>query len=443
MPSPNYVAPLRLKPEAHLRNWAQHAERGFRATMLTGEARARADGADVEFAILDVIGVDWIDGAITAVMVERELKKFPQAKKIRVLLNSPGGVASEGIAIYNLLKRHPAEVEVEVIGEAASAASVIAMAGNRIIMRTGTWMMIHRGLSFAFGHSDELRNAADALDVITGGAVDIYAEKTGLDRDEVETLVEATTWLSAHKALELGFAHELGDGEAAPAPSADLENENEDIDVRIHVAVNQAPLRGLMSKPAPAMGRTQPPEKNMAGEDKDKGVLQLLGVNTAAEAVARQAVLGRIETLTGKSGDEAIGVLMAWKASHEQLPQLQAQQAELSKAAEAADLEKAIGDAKQAHKLAPGEEATLRQLVTSGELSTKAAKAMLATKVAIPQLAKSTPGASAIPDVVSDVSLKHEGKSYAELKPAQRAALKKSNPDLYEAMKKNHESAGA
>jgi ATP-dependent protease ClpP protease subunit len=444
MPAPNYVAPLRLRPEAHLRNWTKNAERGFRATMLSGEARLQAGGADVEFAIMDVIGLPWREGSITAVMVERELKKFPGAKKIKVLLNSPGGIASEGVAIFNLFKRHPAFVEVEILGEAASAASVVAMAGDRVIMRTGTWLMIHAGLSCACGHAADLRNAADMLDTITAAAVDIYVERTGLEPSEVAALVEATTWLGAGKALELGFADELGDGEAAPTPSADLEEgDEEDINVRIHVAVNEAPHRGLLAKTT-GPGRVTPgarEEQSMADNNQDKALLQLLGVGTAAEAVARQGMLGRIETITGKSGEEAIGVLMAWKGSHDQVATLQAKVAELTKATEAAELDKEIADAKAANKLTPAMEATLRSNVATGELTLKGAKAQLATMATNVAMANGSDGKPPAPSGGAG-ELKHNGKTYAELKPQQRADLKKANPELYEAMKKDHEAKG-
>ncbi len=205
-----YVAPRALNYEAHLLDWTKNAERRFEARMMSG-------GADLELAILDAIGVWWLEGSITAVMVKNALDRHPDAKRISVLINSPGGVASEGVAIYNLLERHPAEVSVEVIGEAASAASIVAMAGTKILMRPGSWMMVHPAQCITMGSKADHLKSAEYLDTITDGAIDIYMRRTKQAEKKVRQLVEAETWMTSDEALDLGFADALVQDDAAPA----------------------------------------------------------------------------------------------------------------------------------------------------------------------------------------------------------------------------------
>jgi ATP-dependent Clp protease protease subunit len=252
-----YVAPRTLSFDEHLRHWAQNAERRFEARALKGSAKMEAGGADVEFSIMDVIGIEWISGSITSQMVDEALRKHPNAQHIRVLLNSPGGYCSEGTAIYNLFARHPAKVEVEVVGEAASAASVIAMAGDRIIMRPGTWMMVHPAQVEAFGSAADMRKAAEYADTCTAGAVDIYVRRTGLGEKKVRELVDAETWMTAAQAVGLGFADEVVAGAEgrpdASEPGAD--DEPQQVDVNIHVTTNQRRLVAMQSLRGYGRGR--------------------------------------------------------------------------------------------------------------------------------------------------------------------------------------------
>lgn len=234
-----YVAPRAMNFEAHLRDWVQKAERRFEARMLAG-------GADLELAILDAIGIPWLEGSITAVMVQRALDRHRDAKRITVLINSPGGYCDEGVAIYNLLARHPAEVTVEVLGEVASAASVIAMAGNKIVMRPGTWMMVHPAACLTMGSAVEHRKSAEYLDTLTDGAIDIYTRRTKQIEKKVRELVEAETWMSAAEAKALGFADELVDDDA-PAPKdcgPNREDRGED-DESLDPVMQRAPVRPL------------------------------------------------------------------------------------------------------------------------------------------------------------------------------------------------------
>lgn len=133
---------------------------------------------------------------------------------IRIRLNSGGGDVFAGIEIYNYLKNHPSNVTVEITALAASAASIIAMAGDKVIMDTGSSMMIHQASTVAWGDKSELQKAMSALETIDGSLVDIYAERTGMDAAELETLLTGETWFTADEAVEKGFADEKSSKQA-------------------------------------------------------------------------------------------------------------------------------------------------------------------------------------------------------------------------------------
>ena len=165
---------------------------------------AEADGNVV--SIYDVIGEDlWTGDGITARRVAGALRSIGQ-KAVTVNVNSPGGDMFEGLAIYNLLREHPAQVTVRVMGLAASAASVIAMAGDRIEMGLGSMFMVHNSWGLVMGNQNDMREAADTFAEFDAAMADIYAARTGADRSEIEAMMNAETWLRAERAIETGFA---------------------------------------------------------------------------------------------------------------------------------------------------------------------------------------------------------------------------------------------
>lgn len=156
------------------------------------------------------VGEPW-DG-FTDKAIAKELGGYDGPLTVRI--NSPGGFAYDGIAIYNLLKKH--EPHVEIVGLAASAASVIAMAGKTIEIATGAEFMIHDAWGLVMGGSDDMRGYADHLDKLSGSIADVYAERTGADKSAIREMMVAETWMSADEARAAGFADELG-GESEPA----------------------------------------------------------------------------------------------------------------------------------------------------------------------------------------------------------------------------------
>ena len=123
-----------------------------------------------------------------------------------VWLNSPGGDCVAAAQIYNMLKEYPGNVTVKIDGIAASAASLIAMAGNEVLMSPVSMMMIHNPLTMAFGNADEMKKAAEMLDEVKDSIINAYELKTGLSRSKLSHLMDNETWMNAVKAVELGFA---------------------------------------------------------------------------------------------------------------------------------------------------------------------------------------------------------------------------------------------
>lgn len=169
---------------------------------------AAKSGDTLTLNIYGSIGENWNGDGITAQTVSDALKA--DSKSITVRVNSPGGSAFDGVAIYNLLKSASRPVAVIVDGMAASAASIIAMAGDTITMATGSVMMVHEGQAMAFGAADDMRKMADTLDTVTSSIADIYVARTGLKKSDVLDMQNAETWMTAEEAVEMGFATKIG-----------------------------------------------------------------------------------------------------------------------------------------------------------------------------------------------------------------------------------------
>ena len=165
-----------------------------------------------EILIYDDIGPEeW--GGVSAKMVKAQLDAMPEADEIVVRINSPGGDVFDGFAIYNLLKQHPAKVTVKVDGMAASAASVVAMAGDVIEMASNARMMIHNPWTMAIGDSANMRKTADLLDQIKESIVATYQGRVKMEAADIAEAMDAEWWFGAKAAIEHGFA----DAEAGTA----------------------------------------------------------------------------------------------------------------------------------------------------------------------------------------------------------------------------------
>ena len=128
---------------------------------------------------------------------------------ITVWINSPGGDCVAAAQIYNMLMDYKGDVTVKIDGIAASAASVIAMAGTKVLVSPVSMLMIHNPMTAAFGNSDEMQKAIEMLGSVKDSIINAYEIKTGLSRAKLSRLMDAETWMDANKAVELGFADEI------------------------------------------------------------------------------------------------------------------------------------------------------------------------------------------------------------------------------------------
>ena len=171
--------------------------------------RAAADSEERAISVYDVIGYDyWTGEGVTAKRVAAALRSMG-AGPVTVNVNSPGGDMFEGLAIYNLLREHKGEVTVKVLGLAASAASIIAMAGDTVQIARAGFLMIHNAWVMAVGNRNDLREYADTLEPFDRAMADIYAARTGQETKAMAKLMDAETWIGGSDAVEDGFADEL------------------------------------------------------------------------------------------------------------------------------------------------------------------------------------------------------------------------------------------
>lgn len=172
-------------------------------------AAAAESGEDRSISVYDVIGYDyWTGEGVTAKRIAGALRNMGKGP-VTVNVNSPGGDMFEGLAIYNLLREHDGEVTVKVLGLAASAASIIAMAGDTVQIARAGFLMIHNAWVVAMGNRNDLREYADTLEPFDRAMADIYAARTGEDRDAMAKLMDAESWIGGSDAIEQGFADEL------------------------------------------------------------------------------------------------------------------------------------------------------------------------------------------------------------------------------------------
>lgn len=183
---------------------------------------AAASDDDNTITMFDVIGEDWwTGGGVTAKRVSAALRAIGD-RDVVVKINSPGGDMFEGIAIYNLLRAHKAKVTIEVLGWAASAASIIAMAGDEIRMGLGSFMMVHNAWGVVIGNRHDMREAAALFDGFDSAIADIYEARTGIKRAEIVKLMDAETFMGASDAVDKGFADVVDN--AIEAAKADANN---------------------------------------------------------------------------------------------------------------------------------------------------------------------------------------------------------------------------
>jgi ATP-dependent Clp protease protease subunit len=217
------------------------------------DIRDAANG-DAEILIYDEIGAF----GITAKQFADDLKAVGKAARITLRINSPGGSVFDGLAIHNSLKRLSARKTVWIDGIAASIASVIAMAGDEIIMPENTMMMIHDPAGMVVGTAPDMRAMAEALDRIKGGLVSAYRDRTGKPEADIERLMAAETWLTANDAVAAGFADRVDKPIRATA-RFDLSRFRNAPAVLVDETPKEEPMTDSAS-PAPAPDATPTPD---------------------------------------------------------------------------------------------------------------------------------------------------------------------------------------
>lgn len=162
----------------------------------------------------------WWGDEVTPKQFAEDLASLGDVSELVVRINSSGGDVPAGMAIRSMLKRHAARVTVYVDGLAASIASVVAMAGDRIIMPRGSMMMIHNPWSSVWGgDADDFRSVADTLDKVRDALVEVYEDRTKLPAEEIKSMMDAETWMTATEAVDKGFADEVEDAVPISAQS--------------------------------------------------------------------------------------------------------------------------------------------------------------------------------------------------------------------------------
>ena len=171
----------------------------------------RNEGDEPSERVLELYGTiaesSWFDDDVTPQMFHDEL--FEGSGPVTIWLNSPGGDCIAASQIYAMLMDYRDDVTIKIDGIAASAASVIAMAGTKVLMAPTAMMMIHNPATLAFGDHNEMTRAIEMLDEVKESIINAYEIKTGLSRSKISHLMEAETWMNAGKAIELGFADDL------------------------------------------------------------------------------------------------------------------------------------------------------------------------------------------------------------------------------------------
>ena len=249
-------------------------------------------GQEAEERILFMNGViaedSWFDDDVTPALFKDELNAG--TGDITLWINSPGGDCVAAAQIFNMLSEYPGKVTVKIDGLAASAASVIAMAGTEVWMSPVSMMMIHNPATVAWGDHSEMKKAMELLDAVKESIINAYVRKTGQSRAKLSHLMDAETWMDAKKAVELGFADDIlfqkeeqgSEGENGDPGAGRTENGTSDSVMFSRRAVNNA----LMNKLERYYGKTGKSVKDQAeiGLNGNGAGMQGTGISGSAGA---------------------------------------------------------------------------------------------------------------------------------------------------------------
>lgn len=262
--------------------------------------QAKAEERRAELHIYDVIAWYGVDAATLV----KDLAAAGDLDTIDVYINSPGGSAFDGMAIYNALRRNKAKVNVTVDGLAASAASLIAMAGDTVTMMRGSELMVHDAWGYAQGNAKTMVEAAEMLDKLSDSYADCYAARAGGDSAAWREVMRAETWLSASEAVEAGLADRTDDEKDATEAKAKF-----DLSVFAHAGRDHAPapvLPAVAALPDPP-ANSEPGQPNRKDVDMSDtlmaGLRERLGMTDAE--TSEGAVLAALDEALAEQAEPA------------------------------------------------------------------------------------------------------------------------------------------
>jgi ATP-dependent protease ClpP protease subunit len=266
--------------------------------------RAQARGAEI--IIYDEIGAF----GIPAKTFLDELKALGPVAELTVRVNSPGGSVFDGVAIYNALKRHDAAITVWIDGIAASIASMIAMAGDEVVMSENAMLMLHDPSALVLGTATDMRGMAEALDRMKAGMVAAYRDKSGRDDAEIEALMQAETWLSAQEAVDLGLADRI-EAPVRMAAHFDLSRFRNPPPELVALAATPSPQEDEMPDSRKTMPRRPDAVEATAADDTAPAPSseQIVGVEDDRPAEGSRPVAAAAEPPRAPDGDPAAAVV--------------------------------------------------------------------------------------------------------------------------------------
>ncbi len=183
--------------------------------------KAKANASAAEIFIYEDVGERWF-GGVTAKDFAQELRALGKVETIDVRINSYGGDVFDGLAIHRQLVDHPARVITHIDGIAASIASIIAMAGEEIVISESGFMMIHNAWGVSIGTAEDMRTTADILDGTTASLRDVYVARTKGEASAIKRWMDAETWFTGAEAVEHGFADRIAANMQVAARVVDL-----------------------------------------------------------------------------------------------------------------------------------------------------------------------------------------------------------------------------
>lgn len=431
-------------------------------------------------AIYDQIG----PMGVTAADVQRAITASGELDAIDVSLHSPGGSALDGVAIYNLLRASPATVRIRIDGMALSAASIVAMAGDRIEMAEGALLMIHDPWSMSVGTAADHNHEAEVLDLVRDSLAGIYASRLNSgSEDEARRMMAEETWLTATEAIALGLADDVRDAPLIAAygelsrfehPVAFKGSRSVDAaflewalargiadPTSMHSAAktqarttriqpdadDHQPIKPLHPAAAStAEERTNPPSANPVVLERymHPRVLAALDLADSAEVdavvsaiKAAKAVEAQLAEVTDRANmAEALGTIRAWKDAAARHDEAAAELAELKIKAVKTEADTLIKDASTGAKakLTPALAEFWRGQIGGAE-GAQADGRLAQLKAYLAAATPFLPGRSEQPATTTDPLGTYDGKAFRDMKPLEQAQLRRTQPELYAALR--------